>query len=77
MALHCDEGEWYCFPKKLDQNFLLEKKPIHCWQRVFLTSPVKGKKNNTSACDPAAEGSFHVSMVKSRRGFLGAEHSEC
>lgn len=44
MALHCDEGEWYCFPKKLDQNFLLEKKPIHCWQRVFLTSPVKGKK---------------------------------
>lgn len=74
MALHCDEGKWYSFPKKLDQNFLLEKKPTCCWQRVFLTSPVKGRKTTS---EPVAQLLGEVSMVKSRGGFLGAEHSEC
>lgn len=74
MALHCDESKWYSFPKKLDQNFLLEKKATCCWQRVFLIFSVKGRKTTP---EPVAQQLRDVSMMKSRGGFLGAEHSEC
>lgn len=42
--------------------------------QVFLTSPVKGRKTTS---EPVAQLLGEVSMVKSRGGFLGAEHSEC